>query len=34
MQLIVSNSSITDDHQWLILTKDNGYVYIYTFDGN
>ena len=24
--------AITDDHQWLILTKNDGWVYIYTFN--
>ena len=26
-------AAITDDHQWLILTKNNGRVYVYTFNG-
>ena len=25
--------AITDDHQWLILTKNNGKVYVYAFNG-
>ena len=26
--------ALTDDHLWLVLTKYNGYVYIYTFNGS
>ena len=26
--------AITDDHQWLIVPQDDGWVYIYTFNGS
>ena len=26
-------AAITDDHQWLILTKNGGRVHVYTFNG-
>ena len=26
--------AITDDHQWLVIPKDDGWVYIYTFNGS
>ena len=26
--------AITDDHQWLIVPKDDGWVHVYTFNGS
>ena len=25
---------MTDDHMWMVVGKDSGYVYVYTFDRN